>query len=74
MKKLMEMAENLRGGVPMATPVFDGAKEAEIKDLLKLADLPESGQFSLYDGRTGDAVRASGDCWLHVHAEAQPLG
>ena len=41
-------------GVPMAHPVFDGAKEAEIKSLLALADLPESGQMTLYDGRTGD--------------------
>ncbi|MBV1930591.1 MAG: DNA-directed RNA polymerase subunit beta, partial [Porticoccaceae bacterium] len=53
--EIMELAENLRGGVPMATPVFDGAAEAEIKELLKLADLPESGQMTLYDGRTGDA-------------------
>ena len=52
---LMEMAGNLRGGVPMATRVFDGAKEAEIKALLRLADLPDSGQMTLYDGRTGDA-------------------
>jgi DNA-directed RNA polymerase subunit beta len=49
-----ELAQNLRAGVPMATPVFDGADEAEIKQLLKLADLPESGQMQLYDGRTGD--------------------
>ncbi len=53
--EIMELAENLRGGVPMATPVFDGASEPEIKELLKLADLPESGQMTLYDGRTGDA-------------------
>ena len=49
------MAENLRGGVPMATPVFDGAPEAEIKRLLELAGLPASGQTMLFDGRTGDA-------------------
>jgi DNA-directed RNA polymerase subunit beta len=53
--ELLQLAENLRGGIPMATPVFDGAQEASIKDLLKLADIPESGQFTLYDGRTGDA-------------------
>ena len=53
--ELIEMASNLRGGVPMATQVFDGAKESQIKDLLKLADLPESGQMQLYDGRTGEA-------------------
>ena len=47
------MASNLRAGLPIATPVFDGAKESEIKELLKLADLPESGQLTLFDGRTG---------------------
>ena len=52
--EVMELARNLCGGVPMATPVFDGAKEREIKDLLKLADIHESGQVDLYDGRTGD--------------------
>jgi len=40
--------------VPMATPVFDGAHESEIKAMLKLADLPESGQTMLFDGRTGE--------------------
>ncbi len=54
-EEVLELAQNLRGGVPMATPVFDGAAEESIKDLLELADLPESGQFTLYDGRTGDA-------------------
>ncbi|MNG76258.1 DNA-directed RNA polymerase subunit beta [compost metagenome] len=49
------LAGNLRKGLPVATPVFDGAKEHEIKALLKLADLPESGQISLFDGRTGNA-------------------
>jgi DNA-directed RNA polymerase subunit beta len=53
--EVMTMAENLREGVPMATPVFDGANETEIKHLLKLAGLPESGQTILYDGRTGDS-------------------
>ncbi len=52
--EVLELAGNLRGGVPMATPVFDGAKEEEIKALLKLADIPESGQMTLFDGRTGD--------------------
>ena len=46
---------NLKGGVPMATPVFDGAKESELKAMLELAGLPVSGQTTLYDGRTGDA-------------------
>jgi len=52
---VVELASNLQGGVPMATPVFDGADEEEIKKLLKMADLPESGQMTLYDGRTGDS-------------------
>jgi DNA-directed RNA polymerase subunit beta len=52
--ELITMAKNLRGGVPMATQVFDGAKESEVKALLKLADLPESGQMTLTDGRSGD--------------------
>jgi DNA-directed RNA polymerase subunit beta len=53
--EVLELADNLRAGVPMATPAFDGAKESEIKRLLRLADLPDSGQMTLYDGRTGDA-------------------
>src|SRR6516162_4644351 len=51
---LTQLASNLAGGVPMATPVFDGASEAEIKRMLKLADLPVNGQTWLYDGRTGE--------------------
>jgi DNA-directed RNA polymerase subunit beta len=53
-QEIMTMAENLQQGVPMATPVFDGASEKEIKHLLRLAQLPESGQTTLYDGRSGD--------------------
>jgi DNA-directed RNA polymerase subunit beta len=52
--EVIELARNLREGVPMATPVFDGASEEEIKRMLKLADLPLSGQTVLYDGRTGE--------------------
>ena len=52
--EVRELCGNLRRGVPMATPVFDGANEAEIKSMLKLADLPETGQTVLRDGRTGD--------------------
>ncbi|GIX22382.1 MAG: DNA-directed RNA polymerase subunit beta [Gammaproteobacteria bacterium] len=51
--EIVALAENLREGVPMATPVFDGATEDEIKAMLRLAGLPESGQTTLYDGRTG---------------------
>jgi DNA-directed RNA polymerase subunit beta len=53
--EILELAGNLKDGVPFATPVFDGATEHEIKDMLKLADLPLSGQIALYDGRTGEA-------------------
>lgn len=52
--EVMRLAGNLKAGLPTATPVFDGAVEEEIKALLKLADLPESGQIRLFDGRTGD--------------------
>ena len=52
-EEIMELANNLRAGVPIATPVFDGIKESELKELLVLADLPASGQTTLVDGRTG---------------------
>src|SRR5262245_52162822 len=52
--EVVALAGNLRHGVPMATPVFDGASEEEIKRMLSLADLPTSGQTTLYDGRTGE--------------------
>jgi DNA-directed RNA polymerase subunit beta len=51
--EVLELAGNLTNGVPTATPVFDGATEAEIKGLLELADLNQSGQSTLFDGRTG---------------------
>jgi DNA-directed RNA polymerase subunit beta len=54
-EEILALAQNLQHGVPMATPVFDGAHENEIKAMLKLAGLPESGQTTLYDGRTGEA-------------------
>ena len=53
--EILVMAHNLKQGVPMATPVFDGAGEDEIKAMLELADLPTNGQTQLYDGRTGNA-------------------
>jgi DNA-directed RNA polymerase subunit beta len=52
--QVMELATNLRKGVPFATPVFDGATEDEIKDMLELAGLPRNGQMRLFDGRTGE--------------------
>ena len=51
---LVQLAKNLSSGVPMATPVFDGASEQEIKRMLKLAELPLNGQTYLFDGRTGE--------------------
>ncbi|MUV13935.1 DNA-directed RNA polymerase subunit beta [Noviluteimonas gilva] len=54
-EELLRLANNLVDGVPMATPVFDGAAESEIKKMLELADLPLSGQTTLHDGRTGEA-------------------
>jgi len=53
-KQILELANNLRNGVPMATPVFDGVSEGQIKTMLELAELPVSGQTNLYDGRTGE--------------------
>ena len=52
--EIIALAKNLKSGVPMATPAFDGVSEPEIKQMLELADLPPSGQTMLYDGRTGD--------------------
>ncbi|MBA2654040.1 MAG: DNA-directed RNA polymerase subunit beta [Gammaproteobacteria bacterium] len=53
-EEIIRLSKNLRGGVPVATPVFDGANEAEIKKMLQLASLPEEGQAYLIDGRTGE--------------------
>jgi DNA-directed RNA polymerase subunit beta len=56
-KNLIELGDNLREGVPVATPVFDGAKEKDIVEMLRQAGLSESGQVTLYDGRTGEGFR-----------------
>jgi DNA-directed RNA polymerase subunit beta len=65
--EVMELARNLQNGVPFATPVFDGATEVEIKDMLELAGLPRSGQVALFDGRTGDAFdRAVTVGYMHI--------
>ncbi|MGE0081151.1 MAG: DNA-directed RNA polymerase subunit beta [Thiohalomonadaceae bacterium] len=53
--EVLALASNLRNGVPMATPVFDGMEDHELKYMLELAGLPKSGQTTLYDGRTGEA-------------------
>jgi DNA-directed RNA polymerase subunit beta len=58
-EEVMELAHNLRDGVPFATPVFDGATEGEIKTMLEIAGLPRSGQVTLHDGRTGEAFDRS---------------
>ena len=52
--EILTLSRNLRDGVPVATPVFDGATETELREMLRLADLPENGQTTLFDGRTGD--------------------
>ncbi len=54
---LLELSENLRDGVPVATPVFDGAKEKDIVEMLHQAGLSETGQVTLYDGRTGESFK-----------------
>jgi len=54
-EEVLRLADNLKKGLPTATPVFDGAVESEIKELLRLAELPDSGQVTLFDGRTGDS-------------------
>jgi len=53
--EILKLVGHLKKGVPMASPVFDGAEEQEIKSMLKMAELPESGQTVLYDGKTGEA-------------------
>jgi DNA-directed RNA polymerase subunit beta len=52
---VMDLAQNLVGGIPMGTPVFDGARESDVSAMLEMAGLDKSGQVTLYDGRTGDA-------------------
>jgi DNA-directed RNA polymerase subunit beta len=64
---VMELARNLQNGLPFATPVFDGATEVEIKDMLEIAGLPRNGQITLFDGRTGDAFdRAVTVGYMHI--------
>lgn len=58
-EEILTLCKNLRPGVPMATPVFDGAREEEIKKMLDLAGLPTSGQTTLFDGRTGESFERS---------------
>jgi len=53
--EVVELASNLTAGVPMGTPVFDGARESDVSAMLEKANLPTSGQVTLYDGRSGEA-------------------
>ena len=53
-EEMLELAESFRGGIPFSTPVFDGAREAEIRHLLEVAGLPQAGKIPLYDGMTGE--------------------
>ncbi len=55
--QVMELSQNLRKGVPMATPVFDGAHEADINNMLAMAGLSDTGQSTLFDGRTGEPFK-----------------
>src|SRR3989475_431509 len=55
-EEMLELAESFRGGIPFSTPVFDGAREAEIRHLLEVAGLPQAGKIPLYDGMTGEEV------------------
>ena len=72
--EVMELASNLRAGVPIATPVFDGATEGEIKQLLELGGLPVSGQTTLTDGKTGVPFARAITRRRHLFHEAQPHG
>jgi len=54
-REILTLCTNLKAGIPMATPVFDGATEEELRQMLRLAGLPENGQTILYDGRTGES-------------------
>jgi DNA-directed RNA polymerase subunit beta len=56
-EEIVELASNLGNGVPIATPVFDGAREADIVEMLERAGLDASGQVTLFDGRTGEAFK-----------------
>jgi DNA-directed RNA polymerase subunit beta len=57
--QLLELAESFRQGIPVATPVFDGARETEIRHLLEVAGLPQAGKVTLYDGMTGEEFAQS---------------
>jgi DNA-directed RNA polymerase subunit beta len=68
--ELIALAENLRAGVPMATPVFDGAREESIKELLRMAGVARQWPADALRRPVWRRVRSSGDGGLHVHVEA----
>ena len=70
-EEIIKLAKHWRSGVPISSPVFGGVPETTIKSLLKLADLPESGQLKLYDGRTGKSFDR--DITVGVYAETKPF-
>ena len=73
MTKSSKWPGNLKAGVPFATPVFDGAKEEEIKAMLALAGMPSSGQMTLFDGRTGEAFERQVTVgYMHCAETASP--
>jgi len=71
--QVLDLAKNLTSGLPFATRAFDGPAESEIKKMLELAELPGSGQTTLYDGRTGDAFDRPVTLG-YMYAQAQPPG
>ena len=63
-----DLCENLQNGIAISTPVFDGAKEANVTEMLELANLPKSGQTYLWDGRTGEKFDQTCDSWNYLYA------
>jgi DNA-directed RNA polymerase subunit beta len=72
---LKQMIYSMReDGIHVGTPVFDGARESDVKDLLAKASLPSTGQTILFDGRSGEPFTKSSDRWNYVYAETSSLG
>ena len=68
-KELAELVENLSNGLPIATPVFDGASTKDITEMLNLAKLPNSGQTHLWNGQTGERFDETCYSWDYLHVE-----
>ena len=71
---LVGSASTVTKGVPIGTPVFDGAKEADVNDALTRAGFDTSGQSAVFDGRTGEKIRPQRHRGCEIHAQAAPLG